>query len=90
MSNSNEPPSPGKNRTFFERLAAVFHTAEVSDRAAVLAMLKEARRRDVFDEDTLSMLEGALEVADLRAADLMIPRAQVDAVDLSAPRGSMS
>lgn len=86
MSNSNEPPSPGKNRTFFERLAAVFHTEEVSDRTAVLAMLKEARRRDVFDEDTLSMLEGALEVADLRAADLMIPRAQVDAVDLSAPR----
>lgn len=86
MPNANEPPSPGKNRTFIDRLTALFHTDEVSDRHAVLEMLKEARRRDVFDDDTLSMMEGALEVGDLRAADLMIPRAQVDAVDLSAPR----
>lgn len=83
MPSTNEPPSPGKNKTFFERLTSLFHVEDVSDRSAVLEMLKEARRRDVFDEDTLSMMEGALEVSDLRAVDLMIPRAQVDAVDLS-------
>ncbi len=86
MSNASEPPSQGKNRTFFDRLSALFHVEDVSDRTTVLEMLKEARRRDVFDDDTLSMMEGALEVADLRAADLMIPRAQVDAVDLSMPQ----
>ena len=32
------------------------------------------------------MIEGALKVPDLRASDLMIPRAQVDAIDLSQPR----
>ncbi len=86
MSTSNEPPSLIKNRTFLDRLTSLFHVEDVSDRHTVLATLREAHRRGVFDEDTLSMMEGALGVSDLRAGDLMIPRSQVDVVDLSTPQ----
>lgn len=86
MTSSTEPPSTTRSRSFFDRLAAVFHDDDVSDRKAVMATLTEARRRNVFDDDTLSMMEGAMEVADLRAGDIMVPRSQVHGVDLSEPR----
>ena len=86
MSNTSEPPSPNKGRTFLDRLASVFHEEELQDRESVLAMLTEARRRNVLDDETFSMMEGALAVSETRAGDLMVPRSQVNAVDLSEPR----
>lgn len=86
MSSSSEPPSSNKTRNFFDRLTAVFHEDEVTDRAALLETIREARSANVLDDETLSMIEGALEVSEIRADDLMVPRAQVHAVDLSEPR----
>ena len=86
MSNTSDPPSPNKGRTFLDRLASVFHEEELQDRESVLAMLTEARRRNVLDDETFSMMEGALAVSETRAGDLMVPRSQVNAVDLSEPR----
>lgn len=86
MSSSSEPPSSNKTRNFFDRLTAVFHEDEVTDRAALLETIREARTANVLDDETLSMIEGALEVSEIRADDLMVPRAQVHAVDLSEPR----
>ncbi len=82
MQSSSEPPS----RSFFDRLSAVLHNELVSDRAAVLELLREARSRNVLDDEVFSMMEGALQVAEIRAGDLMVPRSQVNAVDLSEPR----
>lgn len=86
MSNTTEPPCPNKGRTFLDRLASVFHEEELQDRESVLAMLTEARRRNVLDDETFSMMEGALAVSETRAGDLMVPRSQVNAVDFSEPR----
>lgn len=86
MTSSTEPPSPNKTRNFFDRLTSVFHEEEVTDRAALLETIREARVANVLDDETLSMIEGALEVSEIRADDLMVPRAQVHAVDLSEPR----
>ena len=86
MSNTTEPPCPHKGRTFLDRLASVFHEEELQDRESVLAMLTEARRRNVLDDETFSMMEGALAVSETRAGDLMVPRSQVNAVDFSEPR----
>lgn len=86
MSNTTEPPCPNKGRTFLDRLTSVFHEEELQDRESVLAMLTEARRRNVLDDETFSMMEGALAVSETRAGDLMVPRSQVNAVDFSEPR----
>ena len=86
MTSSAEPPSSTKTRNFFDRLTAVFHDEEVTDRAALLETVREARVANVLDDETFSMIEGALEVSEIRADDLMVPRAQVHAVDLSEPR----
>ena len=81
MSTSPDP----SQRSFLERLSSLFHESDISDRSALTVTLREALERGVIDEETFSMMQGALGVSTRRAVDLMIPRAQFDAVDLSEP-----
>lgn len=76
-----EPPSR-KQKNFFDRIAAAFHDEEVMDAASLVRCLKSASANGVVGSDTLSMMEGALKVADLRVHDLMIPRSQIFAINL--------
>lgn len=85
MTSTSELLGQNKGRTFLDRLTSVFHEDELEDRAAVLAAVAEARRRNVLDDETFSMIEGALAVSEIRAGDLMVPRSQVNVVDLSEP-----
>ncbi len=79
---SSEPPSP-KPRSLFDRIASVFHDDEMSDIAAFRQTLLEGLHHKLYDEDTYSMLEGALAVSELRVHEIMVPRSQVFSVDLS-------
>lgn len=81
MPDTSEPPRP---RSLIDRLTAAFR--EVTSREEVVEELRQAQRHNVIDAETLSMMEGALQVSQLRAADLMLPRAQVDAIDISEPK----
>lgn len=56
---------------------------EPQNRAQLLELLREAKRRTVMDADALSMIEGVLQVSDLRVRDIMIPRAQMVVVSRS-------
>lgn len=55
------------------------------DRAQLLELLTESQRRGMLDIDALGMLEGALAVADMQVRDIMVPRAQMDCVDVDEP-----
>ncbi|MGE0581407.1 MAG: HlyC/CorC family transporter [Steroidobacteraceae bacterium] len=50
---------------------------EPEDREALLESLRGANARGLLDADALGMIEGVLDVADLRVRDIMIPRAQM-------------
>lgn len=76
-------PASQKVRGFFNRLAAAFHEEEQMDLEALSNAIEEARIKGLIGNDTYSMIEGALEVSQLRAADLMVPRSQVFALDLT-------
>ena len=86
MPNSSDPSQPPSQRGLLERLSSLFHDPDISDRSALLVTLREAYEREGIDEDTLSMMQGALQVSQARAVDLMVPRAKFDAVNLSEPR----
>ncbi|MBV6417322.1 MAG: Magnesium and cobalt efflux protein CorC [Steroidobacteraceae bacterium] len=47
------------------------------DRETLLENLHEASTRGLLDADALGMIEGVLDVADLRVRDIMVPRAQM-------------
>ncbi|MBK1642048.1 magnesium/cobalt efflux protein [Chromatium okenii] len=50
---------------------------EPQNREQLIEQLKDARQREILDADALSMMEGVLQVADLRVRDIMIPRAEM-------------
>ncbi|HEY5633550.1 MAG TPA: transporter associated domain-containing protein [Burkholderiaceae bacterium] len=77
-----EPPSGSEPRpSLLERLSALLLRAP-EDRAQLLGVLREAHARDLLDADALSMIEGVLQVADLAARDIMVPRSQMDVIDV--------
>lgn len=79
---SDDSPIRGhKPKTLFERFSALFDS-EPETREQLLEILHGARERDLLDDDALSMIEGALQVSSLKARDIMVPRAQMEVVDI--------
>jgi magnesium and cobalt transporter len=72
------------HRSLLERLTALI-SPEPENRAELLEILHEAHERNLIDADALSMIEGVFQVSDLSARDIMVPRSQMDTVDISKP-----
>jgi magnesium and cobalt transporter len=72
------------HRSLFERLTALI-SPEPENRAELLEILHDAHERGLIDADALSMIEGVFQVSDLSARDIMIPRSQLDVVDVTKP-----
>jgi len=58
---------------------------EPRDRKDVLAVLRDAEQRGLLTPDILSMVEGALQVSEMRVRDVMVPRAQMVMLDMDEP-----
>lgn len=76
-----EPPS---RPSLIERLSTLLLRVP-DDSEQLLALLHSAFERHLMDADALSIIEGALSVADMSVRDIMVPRAQMDVVDISDP-----
>ncbi len=74
---SEDQSSSGAGRKgIFGRLSRAFH-AEPRDRDELKELLNEALQSGVLDAEARTMMEGALEVADLRVEDVMVPRSHM-------------
>ncbi len=58
---------------------------EPEDRDQLIALLHSAYERHLLDADALSMVEGALQMSEMQARDIMVPRAQMDVIDIEEP-----
>jgi magnesium and cobalt transporter len=72
---------PHPKPSLLERIGAIL-MREPEDRDQLVALLRSAYERNLIDADALGMIEGALQVSELQARDIMVPRAQMDMVDL--------
>ncbi len=70
--------------SFIERLTSLL-LREPEDREQLLEILHSAYERNLMDADALTIIEGALAASDTRVSDVMIPRAQMDAIDVDDP-----
>ena len=68
-------------QSWLERLTA-FLLREPEDREELVELLHSAFERHLLDADALAMIEGVLQVSDLQVRDVMIPRSQIDAIDI--------
>lgn len=72
----SEESSDVNNRSLMDRIVHALG-GEPRDQEELLELLRDAQARNIFDADTLQMVEGAFQVVELRVRDIMVPRAQM-------------
>ena len=74
------------NKSVLERLAE-FLTPQPNSpaerRQELIDTLREAQSEGLIDADALSMIEGVFQVGQLSARDILVPRAQIDWIDIN-------
>jgi len=75
MDESNKP-------SLLERLSALLIRGP-EDREHLVKQLHSAFERNLLDADALAMIEGALQVSEMQVRDIMVPRAQMDMIDVN-------
>jgi len=74
----------GTEKGWLERLSLAL-TGEPSTRSELLEVLRSSEQRDLLDAEALSIIEGAMTVADMQSREIMIPRSQMVMVRLDMP-----
>ena len=75
--------SPESNKpSLLERLSTML-LREPEDRDQLISLLHSAYERNLLDADALSMMEGVMQVSERQVREIMIPRAQMDVIDIS-------
>jgi magnesium and cobalt transporter len=76
---ANDPPR--QKLSFIERFGA-WLAREPEDREELVELLRSSYERNLLDADALAMIEGVLQVSEMQARDIMVPRAQMDVIDI--------
>ncbi|PSW09762.1 magnesium/cobalt transporter CorC [Photobacterium sanctipauli] len=83
MNEDNSQNSEGPSRkSFFERLGQLFQ-GEPQNREELVEVFRDSEENDLIDHDTRDMLEGVMEIAEMRVRDIMIPRSQMVTIERS-------
>lgn len=77
MNDETKPPSPRSSwlRRLIKKLTPTPDTPE-----QLVSLLQRSHESQVIDADSLEIMEGAIEVADLHARDIMIARSQMSVI----------
>jgi len=87
MAADSEKPGNSKlsnKPSLLERLSH-FLLREPEDREQLVALLHSAYENNLMDADSLAMIEGVLQVSEMQVRDIMIPRSQMDVIDITDP-----
>ena len=68
--------------SLLERLSSLL-LREPEDREQLIELLHSAFERHLLDAEALSMIEGVLQVSETQVRDVMIPRSQMDMLDVA-------
>ena len=68
--------------SWFEHLGSLLFR-QPEDREQLVALLHSAYERNLLDADALAMIEGVLHVSEMQVRDIMVPRSQMDTIDIS-------
>jgi len=70
-------------RSWIERLGQALQ-GELKDREQLMVVLNEAQKNNVIDHEAFSMIDGALQVAEMQVRDIMLPRSQMIVLELDS------
>jgi len=85
MSEDNPHSSNGSsNKSLIDKFVQIF-TGEPQNKEELVEVLKDAEDRELIKPETKQMIEGVLEVSEMRVRDIMIPRSQMVTLDINEP-----
>ncbi|WP_286232806.1 HlyC/CorC family transporter [Thalassotalea sediminis] len=86
MSEDNPHSSNGSahNKSLIDKFVQLF-TGEPQNKEELVEVLNDAEDRELIKPETKLMIEGVLEVSDMRVRDIMIPRSQMITLDIKTP-----
>lgn len=81
MNDENSQNTEGPSRkSFLGRLSQLFQ-GEPKDRQELVDVFRDSEENAVIDHDTRDMLEGVMEISEMRVRDIMLPRSQMVTVE---------
>ena len=85
MSDDQPHSSNGSsNKSILDKIMQVF-TGEPRSTDQLADALNDAEDRELINPEIKQMIEGVLEVSDMRVRDIMIPRSQMVTLDINDP-----
>ena len=77
----SEDRSSSQHKSWLEKLTDLF-SDDPQSRQDIKEIVREAAQRSIVDTETLTIVEGALQVSDMQVRDIMIPRAQMISIGI--------
>jgi magnesium and cobalt transporter len=82
MSEDTPPSTSGSaNKGWIEKIVQSF-TGEPKNKEELSEIITDAEQREVINPQTKAMIEGVMEVSEMRVREIMIPRAQMRTIDI--------
>lgn len=75
-------PSSNDSRSWIEKIATIL-LGEPKDREQLIHLLRDAEQREILDAQALRMIEGVLQVSEMRVNEIMVPRSEMIVIDKS-------
>jgi magnesium and cobalt transporter len=75
-----------ESKSLLERLSDLLSPTPASaseKRVELLETLRESHKEGLIDADALAMIEGVFQVGELAARDILVPRSQIDWIDIN-------
>lgn len=74
-----------EKKPFLQSLFGGLFQSEPKNREDLVEVIRDSVENELIDSDTKEMIEGVMEISELRVRDIMIPRSQIVFIDANLP-----
>ncbi|MBF0784199.1 magnesium/cobalt transporter CorC [Muribacter muris] len=85
MSDDQHSVNTLDKKPFFKSLFSGLFQQEPKNREDLVEVIRDSAENELIDSDTKEMIEGVMEISELRVRDIMIPRPQIVSIDANQP-----
>ena len=83
LATSSEEKEPD-NESLLKRIGQAL-VGKITTTEQVLELLEDAQKRQIISKESLSMIEGVLDVSEMQVREIMVPRSQMKVLKLNDP-----
>lgn len=76
MSSETTNPAPPQ-KSWLNKLASAFSGSDPQNTSELMEVLRESHQRQLIDTEAMAIIEGAMQVSDMKVREVMIPRTQM-------------